>query len=81
MIIKIVLSREDTQAEFDLAGIPNGTCTTAFGCRWLHKEGLAHYFLLNDSSQSVQRSLQNNFQDIRCLGNPGEVSCIEVVET
>lgn len=80
MIIKVTLSRENTQAQFDLAGIPNGTCTSGFGCKWLYKEGLEHYFLLNESSFSVQRSIQNNFQDIRCLGNPGDILNVEVVD-
>ncbi len=80
MIIKITLSRENTQAEFDLAGTPNGTCTSGFGCKWLHKEGLGQYFLLNESSLSVQRSIQHNFQDIRSLGNHGDILSIEVVD-
>lgn len=80
MIIKITLSGENTQAEFDLAGIPNGTCTSGFGCRWLRKEGLVHFFFLNDSSESVQRGVASNFQDIRSLGNPGDILSVETVE-
>lgn len=80
MIIKVTLSHENTQAEFDLAGTPNGTCTSGFGCKWLHKKGLEHYFLLNESSLSMQRSIQNNFQDIRSLGNHGDIINIEVLD-
>jgi hypothetical protein len=79
MIIKITLSHEDTRAEDDLAGIPNGSCTSGFGCRWLCKHGLNHYFFLNKASKSVQNSIKNNFRDIFFLGKPGDVTSVGFV--
>lgn len=68
VVIKITFAHPDTQAAFELAGIPNGTCTSSFGARLLQKSPCHYIFRLDDSRPSVRRSLETSFADIRALG-------------
>ena len=73
VFVKITFARPDTDAAFHLAGIPNGTCTSSFGSRLIQSRELYYIFRLDDSRPSVRRSMENDFQDIRAVGKPGDV--------
>jgi hypothetical protein len=79
VIVKITFARPDTDAAFHLAGIPNGTCTSSFGSRLIQSRELHYIFRLDDSRPSVRRSIENDFQDIRAVGKPGDILDVQLL--
>ena len=82
MIIRVIFSRPNTQAEFELGGAPNGTCTTINGSNWLHPDKRfpnVWFCFLNEKSESVKQSVANNFRDIRSLGEKSDITQITIL--
>jgi hypothetical protein len=83
MIIQVTFRSLDCDALFQLAGIPNGTCTSSSGARAVYPDNASVpvrcWYLDELSSQSVQRSVQNNFADIYKAGKPGDVLDVKII--
>jgi hypothetical protein len=83
MIIKITFATEDSQAAFDLAGTPNGTCTSSFGSQWFPRDPvypLILFCFLDESSHSVQHSIRTNFSDIWHIGLESDISNVSIIQ-
>lgn len=77
MIIRVTFRSLDCDAFFQLAGIPNGTCTSSYGSCAIYPEDVnvpvRCWYLDEVNSRAVRSSIQNNFADIYNAGAPGDV--------
>ncbi len=83
MIIKVTFRSLDCDALFQLAGWPNGTCTSSYGSRAIYPDDASVpvrcWYVDEVNSQSVKWSIDNNFADIYKAGKPGDVLDVKII--
>ena len=80
MIIKVTFRSLDCDALFQLAGIPNGTCTSSFGARAIYPDDASvpvRCWALDETKQSICQV--EHRADIYKAGKPGDVLDVQII--
>lgn len=81
MIIKVTFRSLDCDALFQLAGTPNGTCTSSSGARAVYPDDASVpvrcWYVDEVNKQSICQI--NNFADIYKAGKPSDVLDVQII--